>query len=136
MMRPGQAKQNATGIPVNRDFFQNFSRQLVHGEYNSNVQCCMYGSASRKCLSSDWGGDSDDDEAVVESWDGSESMSLLAGDGEIGMLLDLDEGTLSLYKNGRKLGVMKRGLTGPYCWVVSLSEGVQVAIKRETLPPS
>ena len=96
----------------------------------------MYGSASRKCLSSDWGGDSDDDEAVVESWDGSESMSLLAGDGEIGMLLDLDEGTLSLYKNGRKLGVMKRGLTGPYCWVVSLSEGVQVAIKRETLPPS
>ena len=29
---------------------------------------------------------------------------------KIGMLLDLNEGTLSVYKNGRRLGLMKRGL--------------------------
>jgi len=52
----------------------------------------------------------------------------------IGMLLDLDKGTLSVYKNGRKLGVMKRGLAGPYCWVVSTHEDVQVTIKRGSVP--
>ena len=57
------------------------------------------------------------------------------GSCKIGMLLDLDEGTLSVYKNGRKLGVMKRGLAGQYCWVVSLrSGGSQVTIKRGTVP--
>ena len=54
----------------------------------------------------------------------------------IGMLLDLDEGTLSVYKNGRKLGVMKRGLAGPYCWAVSLYRETQASIKRETIPTS
>ena len=54
---------------------------------------------------------------------------------EIGMLLDLDEGTISIYKNGLKLGVMKRGLAGPYCWAVSMiraKESHEVRIKRET----
>ena len=46
------------------------------------------------------------------------------------MLLDLDEGTLSVYKNRRKLGVMKRGLAGHYCWFASLLPGRQVTIKR------
>ena len=45
------------------------------------------------------------------------------------MLLDLDEGTLSVYKN-RRLGVMKRGLAGHYCWFASLLPGRQVTIKR------
>ena len=55
---------------------------------------------------------------------------------EIGMQLDLDEGTSSVYKNGRKLGIMKRGLAGQYCWVASMHSGVQVSIKRGTIPPS
>ena len=56
---------------------------------------------------------------------------------EIGMLLDLDEGTLSVYKNGRKLVVMMRGLAGPYCWVVSIGDkDSRVTIKRGTIPPS
>ena len=55
---------------------------------------------------------------------------------KIGMLLDLDEGTLSVYKNERKLGVMKRGLAGQYCWVVALLAGSKVTIKRGTVPAS
>ena len=58
------------------------------------------------------------------------------GSDTIGMLLDLDEGTLSVYKNGRKLGVMKRGLAGHYCWVISLLGGGQITIKRGTVPAS
>ena len=63
-------------------------------------------------------------------------MEIASGSYTIGMLLDLDEGTLSVYKNGRKLGVMKRELAGHYCWVVSLRNRSQVTIKRETVPES
>ena len=39
---------------------------------------------------------------------------------KIGLVLDLDEGTLDVYKNDRRLGTMKSGLVGEYCWVVLL----------------
>lgn len=39
---------------------------------------------------------------------------------EYGLLLDLDAGTLSMYKDDERLGVMMRGLTGEYCWVASI----------------
>ena len=87
----------------------------------------MYDKYNGHCLSSDWG----EGIANRDQWNGMERLS---GSYEIGMLLDLDEGTLSVYKNGRKLGVMKRGLAGHYCWVVSLREGTQVTIKRGTVP--
>lgn len=127
IMRPGQANQNAMGSPRHKHFYQNFSR--THVEHNiSSVQCCMYGITSGNCLSSGWEDDEDGAPSYNETvrWDGSESMS---SRDELGMLLDLDEGTLSVYKNGRKLGVMKRGLVGPYCWVVTMVRG-QVTIKR------
>ena len=60
--------------------------------------------------------------------------SIFTGE-EVGILLDLDEGTLSMYKNGRKSGYIKRGLVGPYCWAVTMLNGVQVSIKRGTAPP-
>ena len=34
----------------------------------------------------------------------------------IGMLLDFDQGSMTVYKNGELLGVMMTGLSGPYCW--------------------
>jgi len=39
---------------------------------------------------------------------------------KIEFVLNLDEGTLDVYKNGRRLGTMRSGLVGEYCWVVSL----------------
>ena len=45
---------------------------------------------------------------------------MVQGD-RVGMLLDLDQGSMTIWKNDEKLGVMQReGLTGPLCWVVSL----------------
>lgn len=127
-MRPGQATQNARGAaPVWMEFFQHFSPSVEY-KNNNDIQCCLYRAIDGRCILSDWG---DSDTPDVEIWDGSESTS---SDGEIGMLLDSDEGTLTVYKNGRKLGVMKRGLAGAYCWVVSLYEEVQVTIKRGTIP--
>ena len=44
---------------------------------------------------------------------------------KIGMVLDLDEGTLDVYKNGRRLGTLMSGLVGEYCWVVTLLSAYQ-----------
>ena len=50
----------------------------------------------------------------------------------IGMLLDLDQGSMTVWKNGEQLGVMQaEGLTGPLCWTVSLwSDGNSARIGR------
>ena len=40
---------------------------------------------------------------------------------KIGMVLDLDEGTLDVYKNDRRLGTMMSGLVGEYCWCLATS---------------
>lgn len=55
-------------------------------------------------------------------WSGMEQAN--EGD-RIGMLLDLDQGgTMTVYKNGRRLGVMvEKGLAGKYCWAASLWRG-------------
>jgi len=39
---------------------------------------------------------------------------------KIEMVLNLDEGTLDVYKNDRRLGTLRSGLVGEYCWVVFL----------------
>jgi len=135
VMRPGQANESAEGLPIYRQFFQNFSpRWGKIGTWGNNkVHCCMYNAYNGWCHSSSWTHTIGSD---ARTWEGSEHMS---SDGEIiGMLLDLDEGTLSVYKNGRKLGVMKRGLAGPYCWVVSkpIDLIARVRMERGTIPPN
>ena len=41
----------------------------------------------------------------------------------IGMLLDLDRCSMTVWKNDEKLGVMQaEGLRGPLCWAVSINQ--------------
>ena len=137
VMRPGQANENASGTPLLSDLFENFSRRFVHGEHNNNnYNSCMYNTDCGDCHSSTWNDSHDLDIDDTGNWEG---METLHSDGEIGMLLDLDEGTLSVYKNGRFLGVMKRGLAGPYCWAASIYRGEMgtsshVTIRRGSIP--
>ncbi|KAL7540940.1 hypothetical protein ACHAXR_010489 [Thalassiosira sp. AJA248-18] len=66
-------------------------------------------------------------------WEGSREHVTL------GMLLDLDAGTLSVYSNGRNLGVLKDGLTGEYCWameITDIADGTAVHMKRGAVPTS
>ena len=89
-------------------------------------QTVRYDCSEGDCFWSDWS------DYSGEQWEGAKSLK---GDGTIGLLLDLDEGTLTVYKNGRRLGVMKSGLSGEYCWFVSMYEGDStVSIERGTLP--
>ena len=134
VMRPGQAieKRRILMGPTYREFFKNFSRRLGHGECNNDnsIHCCFYDTGDGRCHSSDWAHVYNPEPGI--SWDGMERLS--SGD-ELGMLLDLDEGTLSVHKNGRKMGVMKRGLAGPYCWVSTTRGSNTVRIKRGKIPP-
>ena len=56
-------------------------------------------------------------------------------DDRIGMLLDLDQGIMTVWKNDVKLGVMvAEGLSGPFCWAVSLGPGNGASIESAPLP--
>eukprot|EP01046_Picozoa_sp_COSAG06_P065814 COSAG06_NODE_16335_length_1006_cov_25.051819_1_plen_69_part_00 len=51
------------------------------------------------------------------------------------MLLDLDQGTMTVYKNDERLGVMATGLSGEYCWAVSLQrQGDSARIEAAASP--
>jgi hypothetical protein len=68
-------------------------------------------------------------------WEGSQ----VAEEGDrIGLLLDLDQGSMTVYKNDERLGVMvTSGLIGPYCWAAELhDEGDSVLIERADAPAS
>ena len=56
----------------------------------------------------------------------------------IGMLLDLDQGSMTLYKNDVLMGVMvAEGLSGEYCWAVSLGySGSSARIESAPAPAS
>ena len=129
-MRPGKASVNARSHPHDLGFYQNFSPNIGRGECNNNnnIHSCLFNSYIGSCYTSDWRGSEE-----------SRRMESIPFDDEIGLQLDLDDGTLSVYKNGRKLGVVEKGLAGPYCWVVSMysyNGGAQVTIRRGAIPPS
>lgn len=58
------------------------------------------------------------------SWEG-QNYTVDGDEGDaIGMLLDFDDGTLTIFRDEaaglERLGVMARGLSGEYCWAVSM----------------
>eukprot|EP01051_Picozoa_sp_SAG22_P016503 SAG22_NODE_2342_length_2686_cov_3.866641_2_plen_102_part_00 len=80
------------------------------------------------------GSDSEDEAWGDEEWEGMEAAS--RGD-RIGMLLDLDQGSMTVYKNGVELRVMRaHGLSGPFCWAVSLGKrvGTSARVESTTVP--
>ena len=70
-----------------------------------------------------------------QDWEGMQT-AMEEGD-RIGMLLDLDQGTMTVYKNDERLGVMATGLSGEYCWAVSLfNQGTSTRIEAAPAPAS
>ncbi|EJK43822.1 hypothetical protein THAOC_37695 [Thalassiosira oceanica] len=94
---------------------------------DSDIHCCGYFCSSGRCEVTDW-----DTNVTYSEWHGHEGLD---GSGTIGLLLDLDEGTLSVFKNYRRLGVMKRGgLSGEYCWFVSAYSSCVISISNRRAP--
>jgi hypothetical protein len=65
-------------------------------------------------------------------WEGMQDVE----DGDrSGMLLDLDQGTMAVYRNDERLGVMATGLSGEYSWAVALNmPGNSVRIEAAEVP--
>ena len=97
---------------------------------NSGIHCCMIEPRMQVCASCDW-----EDEVT---WDELEDVEQLSEDCTFCMLLDLDEGTLTVYQHGQPLCQLKDGLSGEYCWATTMwnwEEGSsRVSIKRAQSP--
>ena len=111
---------------------RNYSPFCQSDGADGSTTCCVYDAMDGDCTYLENG--SDDLEYLA--WDGMESI---AGERDvaIGLLLDLDNGTLAVFKNGRRLGIMKNGLAGAFCWMAYLRKWVgtcKLAIERGELP--
>ncbi|EJK76435.1 hypothetical protein THAOC_01803 [Thalassiosira oceanica] len=92
---------------------------------DSNVHCCAYYCYSGRCYWTDW--DNEDDNS---NWQGQERLQVSS---TIGLLLDLDEGTLSVFRNGRRLGAMKEGLAPNYRPVPRTKVAPDAKLQLQTL---
>ncbi|EJK56657.1 hypothetical protein THAOC_23415, partial [Thalassiosira oceanica] len=88
--------------------FPDFLAQRSDEWGDSDVHACEYFCDDGHMGWTNW--DVELNEGV--DWDGIECCQ--SGD-TVGMLLNLDEGTLTVYRNNRRLGDLKEGLSGPYC---------------------
>ena len=105
---------------------ENLRSQITAKWRDSNVHCCAYYCFNGRCCSTDW-----DNEMGDTEWLGCERV---IGSGTVGLLLDLNEGTLSVFKNGRRLGVMKEGLGGEYVWFFSVFSASTISMSKCRAP--
>ena len=63
-----------------------------------------------------------------------EKIDGFQGNASTSLLLDLDDGTLSLYQNGQRLTTLRDGLSGAYCWYASAWINASFTIKRGLAP--
>ena len=62
-------------------------------------------------------------------------LGALLGD-RIGLLLDLDAGTMHVYNNDRLQGELQNGLSGrSFCWAIETSDEAGASIIRKPGPP-
>ena len=101
--------------------------------HRNNIDCCLLNTFNGNgIIRSRWKRwETPDEECKSFNWEGMEPTHERSY--KIGFALDLDEGTLDVYKNDRRLGTMESGLVGEYCWVASLlsfDDEVSVTIAR------
>ncbi|EJK44200.1 hypothetical protein THAOC_37283 [Thalassiosira oceanica] len=111
-------------------FYPKFLAQRSVEWGDGNVHVCEYACYDGTMSWTDWEDDNEEINFNLD-WVGMEGCG--SGD-TIGMLLNLDEGTLTVYKNDRRLGVLRDGLSGSYCWYVCLCGDHTVSIQGGTPP--
>ncbi|EJK45550.1 hypothetical protein THAOC_35833 [Thalassiosira oceanica] len=113
------------------DHFNTLMAERTDEWGNGNVHACQYWCESGSTIWTGFEGHDYHGYHWIHDWEGIEGCE--TGD-TVGMLLNLDEGTLTVYKNNRRLGVLKDGLSGQYCWYVRVKKDEAVAIKKGALP--
>ncbi|EJK51727.1 hypothetical protein THAOC_29077 [Thalassiosira oceanica] len=129
VVRPVQIKTSDFGegelndfSPAMRNFWEYQLRQRTARWTDSNVHCCDV-SIHGDSFWDDWASDHP-----------SMRIDGFQRNTPIGLLLDLDEGTLSLYQNGQRVATLKDGLSGEYCWYATVWGTASVSIKRGLAP--
>ena len=124
IMRP--TTKDITSLSSCSPHIENLSRfslkdyKTLH--HNNNIDCCLLNTSSGCGLIHRMWTPSDGPRPPMPyNWEGQEETDEASF--KIGMVLDLDEGTLDVYKNDRRLGTMRSGLVGEYCWVALLVPG-------------
>ena len=84
-----------------------------------NVHLCYYITFNGKMCLTNW----DNEQEIGVDWEGMKGCKTVD---TLGMLLNLEDGTLTVYKNNRRLGVMKDGLSGSYCWFAHMNGAVTI----------
>eukprot|EP01049_Picozoa_sp_SAG25_P009873 SAG25_NODE_1020_length_4269_cov_4.759712_1_plen_774_part_00 len=71
-------------------------------------------------------------QSSFDNWDRMQSACPLD---RIALLLDQESGSITVFKNDERLGVMAEGLSGDYCWAILMNrKGSSVRIKSLPLP--
>ena len=116
-----------------RRFYSDFLAQRSDDWGNGNVHAFEYQSIDGYAHWTDWDLEAEEEEED-ERWAHWEGIDTCGSGDTVGMLLNLDNGTLNVYQNNRHLGEMEDGLSGPYCWYGLVDVNDVVAI-RQALPP-
>ena len=123
---PGWDKRGLDSFtPTSPEFHEDLQHERTD-RWEGDVHCCCLDMRSGNCYWSDWEGLS----SKGSNWEAPDGYDRHCT--SLGMLLDLDNGTLSVYQNGQRLGTLKDGLAGEYCWIAGfhvLSSG-NVFIQR------
>ncbi|EJK69279.1 hypothetical protein THAOC_09474 [Thalassiosira oceanica] len=114
--------------PGMRIFWEYLIDQRTDRWTDSNVHCCSVSVIVNSVLGIDI--------SSWYDWTGDHPITLVHGfqfDNQIGLLLDLDEGTLSIYQD-QKLATLKDGLSGEYCWFAAVGDTTSISIERGLAP--
>ena len=95
--------------------------------WKGNVHCASFYDEDFLAEWSDWNACGIKDMPIGDDIDGD----------VFGLLLDLDTGTLSLFLDGKYVGLIKDGLAGEYCWFIcAYIVGGIYTITRKEVPPT
>ena len=94
------------------------AEQPSGGGRTRDAAAYLYDTREGTCL--DWTGVDWARHRWAQHWPHGNGGNASVGTDRIGLMLDVDKGTLSLYKNAEEVGTMVRGLSrgGEYVWVV------------------
>ena len=113
--------------PATPIFWEDLRRERT-SRWEGDVDFCRFSLCEEgECYYSNWGVPPES-ESTWEDWEGVDNYDGRIG--ELGMLLDLDSGTLSVYQDGRRLGTLNDGLAGVYCWFACFTGRGHASIKR------
>ena len=100
---------------------------------DGKIDYCIYQSNGGDCFFGYWNNPNPiEEEETLNEWPGKGRILF---NEDCGLLLDLDEGTLAVYKAGKRLGVIMDGLIGEYSWFVMVF-GTGLQMERGDVPPS